>query len=438
MTSPFKTQDLYVNTITSVSSSVTGTRDTLLPVTGKIDTHIVSINGYTSFEQTSSNELEMTAPQGGYLFVSQTSPTSLWFTDSTLGFKELSAASTGSFDESYEYLDGGDLSGTIADTFVTGLSIDADYGSILFRSGSLNLTVPYTVDSDSLSWASVTPDSSVDTDGHALVLSGVSDGAGNTFSRPVWSPKIPFRTQNRSFMADFSPPGIVQTGKQFGFIMPHNSSGFLNTGGVFGNVFPSDNGSGLSGEDDGLYFYMLSNTSGSAAHMSTVDIAFYLKGIYSQYSRAYFTTTTDVVCFIGSADNPTDRTLENFTGRAVGFQFASSRSDTNWQVLTHNGTTQVLTDTGLTPNTSEGEDFVLIKARSSSGTHFVYWEIRDNDGVKRGSGVITGSVPSDGKGAFVASVTSLAGAISSVSLYQAIHFAENVFAGRLDDYNDLL
>jgi len=146
-------------------------------------------------------------------------------------------------------------------------------------------------------------------------------------------------------------------------------------------------------------------TSGTVAGFYTKNV--YYRGSISNGADGYFyfvrlnfngqtlsnyNTATGARIFAGmcgttfnnctNSDSPT-------TSSAAGFQFSGSRTDTNFQFITCNGSACNLTDTGVAVNNTDTFDMYIYNAPQGSTT---YWRIDD---VTAGSAPVEGNTGTD-------------------------------------------
>lgn len=97
--------------------------------------------------------------------------------------------------------------------------------------------------------------------------------------------------------------------------------------------------------------------------------------------------------FIGCAvtnNAATASGTDDFADSAIGFQYSTTRGDTNWQFIVNSNGAQTNVDTGVAVTTDE-----FIFAYEVVGTSRADWYIWDNGGVLLASGTVTAGLPTE-------------------------------------------
>jgi hypothetical protein len=166
--------------------------------------------------------------------------------------------------------------------------------------------------------------------------------------------------------------------------------------GNWGFAAVSDAGSTSSSDADGLFFrqdtsavalnpaYMLARWPGTKGE-ALIKLNYKVK-------LPTATDISNVLVFFGEADDFADAlALDTHTQDAVGFQYSTSRGDTNWMVMTNSGGAQTNTDTGVAVVAGDALTFDFNHYKGE----YVDWWIR-RDGIVIASGRVTTNIPSGG------------------------------------------
>ena len=149
------------------------------------------------------------------------------------------------------------------------------------------------------------------------------------------------------------------------------------------------------GEDKGTYFEQLTDTSsGKDATLrltSFEEVPPFADSLYILKHRVL--DNTDIRVFAGWSTESYNAVNDNDTiaDDAVGFQFSSSRGDTNWQLITNDGGTQTTTDSGCPFQTSL--IYIMEIEFSSLGTSVRFRISHENFDICMGDTVVTSNLP---------------------------------------------
>ena len=164
-------------------------------------------------------------------------------------------------------------------------------------------------------------------------------------------------------------------------------------GGRFPTSISIDVGSAV-GVDNGAYFEQTGNAFPGAVIFSTSGHQ------YPPHANPFFITklrvvdSTDIRYFVGwtTLNHVAFNGNDTLTDDAVGFQFSTNRSDTNWQLITNDGGTQTTTDSGLAFSTSQ--IYIMEIEFSSLGTSVRFRISDENFTVLMDDTTITANLPS--------------------------------------------
>lgn len=148
----------------------------------------------------------------------------------------------------------------------------------------------------------------------------------------------------------------------------------VTTGGSLATTGDAFSQSGTAGGSGGSLRYgvTLSGTLGSPAGWSTNTNYSTIGHIESCFAygedgttnlRAWIGFSTQTITVMGSSSNP--------AGSYIGFRYDTSVPDTNWQVVTSDGSTINVLDSGVPPNgTSVSQTFAIV---SGVGTSILFY-----------------------------------------------------------------
>ena len=161
-------------------------------------------------------------------------------------------------------------------------------------------------------------------------------------------------------------------------------------------VAVSYDASSSTGADNGLYFEQLTGTiSGNDAGVRIAvfeEIPPFADSLYIVKFRIM--DNTDIRAFVGWTTESYTEINDNDTigGDAVGFQFSSSRGDTNWQLITNDfGMAQTTTDSGLAFSTNQ---IYIVEMEFTSLGESVRFRISDeNFNVLMNDTIVTSNLP---------------------------------------------
>ena len=147
------------------------------------------------------------------------------------------------------------------------------------------------------------------------------------------------------------------------------------------------------GVDNGAYFEQTGNAFPGAVIFSTSGHQ------YPPHANPFFITklrvvdSTDIRYFVGwtTLNHVAFNGNDTLTDDAVGFQFSTNRSDTNWQLITNDGGTQTTTDSGLAFSTSQ--IYIMEIEFSSLGTSVRFRISHENFDICMSDTVVTSNLP---------------------------------------------
>ena len=166
-------------------------------------------------------------------------------------------------------------------------------------------------------------------------------------------------------------------------------------GGYYPVMSAYDASSSYNADSAGLYFEQVSGTTIGN------DVALYqspLEELAPNYDPLFITKfkvldNTDIRIFVGMTTEAYNAVNDNDTigGDAVGFQFSTNRSDTNWQLITNDGGTQTTTDSGLAFSTSQV--YITEMEFSGVGTSVRFRISDENFNPLMGDTTVTSNIP---------------------------------------------
>ena len=130
----------------------------------------------------------------------------------------------------------------------------------------------------------------------------------------------------------------------------------VSTFGTLGT--PTSFGTNLTGADTALgnFAFLTQDTGAVINSQAGLEFPLHLVTASSPTLVNYFriSSLADVRLFIGYSDQTlaTMAGSDNPAGSYIGLQFSSARGDTNWQYVAKDGTTQLLTDSGVAASTN--------------------------------------------------------------------------------------
>jgi len=169
----------------------------------------------------------------------------------------------------------------------------------------------------------------------------------------------------------------------------------MKPGGFYPVPVAQDASSSYNADSDGIYFEQASGTSinnTAVIYISAFEeIAPNFEPLWTSKFRVL--DNSDIRFFFGLTTQAGNTINANDTiaGDSVGFQFSSSRGDSNWQLITNNGGTQTTTDSGLAFSTSQ--IYIMEIEWSGVGTSVRFRISDQNFNVLMGDTTVTSNLP---------------------------------------------
>ena len=178
--------------------------------------------------------------------------------------------------------------------------------------------------------------------------------------------------------------------------MRYFASGDPNQLGTFYPIaLLQDSTASTIGADNGFYAEQYTNTSSgndAAIRMTAFEeIPPFADSLFIAKYRVL--DNTDIRVFVGWSTLAFNQVNDNdtITDDAVGFQFSSSRGDTNWQLITNDGGTQTTTNSGLAFSTSQ--IYIMEIEFTGVGTSVRFRISDENFNVLMNDTVVTSNLP---------------------------------------------
>lgn len=203
---------------------------------------------------------------------------------------------------------------------------------------------------------------------------------------------------------------------QWGYWSAHagSSTGIQETG-TF-NSLVGDSSSSLEISDDGVA--LRQNTSGALNNdvfIITNPTPIYRTSMAPLLVTKFALPDVADIRFYSGLKSGAFLAADLITDASVGVQFSTGRGDTNWQFLKHDGTTQVIVDSGLAPDTSVHH--VVVDAASPTS---IIVKIMDATFTEQASTTFTTGLP--------ASTKNLQNAIGNRALAAAVKSVDDFFS----------
>jgi len=171
------------------------------------------------------------------------------------------------------------------------------------------------------------------------------------------------------------PHDIFYSAGQMGGISAQGVAGVLSSWGIYGGTTDTCLGSGLQSDSFG---HSLTCATGSAAGSdASVDTTIGHSSDSLILNIVRFRTGSNIssLRFFAGLTDQTGSTMvgsDNPAGSYIGLQYSTDRGDVNWQFVRKDGTTQVLTNTGVAPIASRN---YLLRTSTNGSTYKI--EIMD-------------------------------------------------------------
>jgi len=181
---------------------------------------------------------------------------------------------------------------------------------------------------------------------------------------------------------------IFATG-QWGYWSVYTSASIVAGTGLFNDIQETDSSSTRNGDAFGLAFRQTQATINLDASLRTLS-----DSVRPQYLPFFITKwrinqTTDMRLFSGLI-NSSSIPPDDIANEGMGIQYSTNRSDTNFQLVMRDATTQTLIDTGIAVDTNV--HFTKIDVESSTSMIVALY---DSNFVEQATNTFTTNLPAD-------------------------------------------
>lgn len=190
-----------------------------------------------------------------------------------------------------------------------------------------------------------------------FVASGASHASGAVPDPGASAGTTRFLREDATFaVPPASTPIFAQTAKRYSYFAPTPSSSIssapqigdviLGVGTVFANASTPTATRGMS-----TTYQAATTATYCGAHTATTAAYCVGQNINGMFD-VFIARTTDIRCWIGVSSNSSLTVSDTPTGSYAMFRFSTVAGDTHWKCVTSNGTSQTVTDSGITADTN--------------------------------------------------------------------------------------